>query len=157
MLKVVLAGFVLPLVLFFAPADVQSGKKTSFSNDDGSEILQKMIVASGSATMHLDLKRLNAESAGGVSELRFAVAPNSFFPILVFNDLLRAAAQGSMGLIPQNRPAAPVALAASLNQLVIEKLPSSEQFDLVLRDERSGFVFFNIVGHLCDTTPLNSR
>lgn len=150
MLKVVLAGSVLPLVLFFAPADVQSGKKTSVSNDDGSEILQKMIVASGSATMHLDLKRLNAESAGGASELRFAVAPNSFFPILVFNDLLRAAAQGSMGLIPQNRPPVPAALGASLNQLVIEKLPSSEQFDLALRDERSGFVFFNIVGHLYD-------
>jgi hypothetical protein len=150
MLKVFLAGFVLPLVLFFAPADVQSGKKISVTNDDRSDILQKMIVASGTATMHLDLKRLNVESAGGVSELRFAVAPNSFFPILVFNDLLRAAAQGSMGLIPQNRPAVPAALAASLNQLVIEKLPSSEQFDLVLRDERSGFVFFNIVGHLYD-------
>ena len=90
MLKVFLAGFVLPLVLFFAPADVQSGKKISVTNDDGSDILQKMIVASGSATMHLDLKRLNAESAGGLSELRFAVAPNSLAARWITGSSIRA-------------------------------------------------------------------
>jgi len=52
-----------------------------------------------------------------------------------------------MGLIPQTRVAHPAPFAASLNQLVIEKLAPGEQFDLVVRDERSGFVFFNIAGH----------
>jgi hypothetical protein len=155
--KMILAAFVLPLLLLFAPSDVQSGKNNPGSSEEASGTLQKMIVASGSATMKLDLSRLNGTSSPtqqshssrrSVSELHFTVAPNSFFPVLVFNDVMRAVAQGSMGLIPQNRGVSPALLAASFNQLVIEKLPSSEQFDLVVRDERNGFIFFNIEGHL---------
>jgi hypothetical protein len=159
MIRAIAVAFVLSLLLLFAPADVQSGKNNPGSSEEGSGTLQKMIVASGTATMQLDLSRLNGTSSAtqqsqsasrSLSELRFAVAPNSFFPVLVFNDVLRAAVQGSMGLIPQNKALVPAPLAASLNQLVIEKLPSSEQFDIVVRDERSGFVFFNIEGHLYD-------
>ena len=60
-----------------------------------------MIVASGSVDMDLDLNRLNCCGGRRVSlrrSLRFAVTPNSFFTILVFNDLLRAAETGSMTL-----------------------------------------------------------
>ena len=55
-----------------------------------------------------------------------------------------------MGLIPGNAATLPGALKASLNQLVIEKLPSDEAFDLAVRDGKTGFVFFNIEGHLYD-------
>src|SRR5207249_10996638 len=75
----------------------------------------------------------------------------SFFTILVFNDLLRAPAPGSMALIPQTSASAlPALLAKSLNQLVIEKLPSGEAFDLAVRDGNTGFTFFNIEGHQYD-------
>src|SRR4030095_15944088 len=40
----------------------------------------------------------------------------------------------------------PAALWTSLKQLVIEKLLSSEAFDLAVHDSKSGFVFFNIEG-----------
>ena len=40
----------------------------------------------------------------------------------------------------------PAALRASLKQLVIEKLPSGEAFDLAVRDGKTGFTFFNIDG-----------
>ena len=53
-----------------------------------------------------------------------------------------------MGLIPQNSVALPAALIASLNQLVIEKIDWSGAFDIVVRDGKSGFVFFNIEGNL---------
>ena len=35
-----------------------------------------------------------------------------------------------------------------MNQLVIEKLSSDAPFDLAVRDGKTGFVFFNIEGHL---------
>ena len=64
--------------------------------------LQKMIVENGSVTMDLDLNGLN----GSISlvarpvTLQFLIGANSFFPILVFNDLLRGPQPGSIALIP---------------------------------------------------------
>jgi hypothetical protein len=52
-----------------------------------------------------------------------------------------------MGLIRRNSAILPEALNASSNQLVIEKTNSSEPFDLVVRDGKTGFTFFNIEGH----------
>src|SRR6185295_1012148 len=53
--------------------------------------LQKMIVENGSATMDLDLNRLNGinSAAQNLQQARFALGANSFFPVLVFNDQLR--------------------------------------------------------------------
>src|SRR5437016_5981079 len=83
--------------------------------------------------------------------LQFAVGANSFFPILVFNDLLRGPEQGSMALIPAGVNASgyslPAALGASLKQLVVEKLSSDRGFDLAVRDSNTGFTFFNVEGH----------
>src|SRR5580704_14055842 len=64
--------------------------------------LQKMIVESGSVTMDLDLNGLNGSGSlvARPVTLQFAVAANSFLPILVFNDLLRGPEEGSMALIP---------------------------------------------------------
>ena len=119
-----------------------------------------MIVASGSATMDLDLDRINGISSTTgrletapspkLSELHFAVAPNSFFPVLVFNNMLRGPKPGSMGLVPQNNVVLPPALSASLNRLAIEKIGPSDPFDMSVRDAMSGFVFFNIQGNHYD-------
>jgi hypothetical protein len=71
-------------------------------DEGGTGTLQKMIVQSGSVTMQLDLNRLNGINSVTASPttLRFAVAANSFFPILVFNDLLRGPEPGSIALVP---------------------------------------------------------
>ena len=53
-----------------------------------------------------------------------------------------------MGLIWGNSRILPEPLNASSNQLVVEKIHSSEPFDLVVRDGKTGFVFFNVEGHL---------
>ena len=118
--------------------------------------LQKMIVENGSVTMDLDLDALNPQSFPGSLTarpvtLQFAVAANSFFPILVFNDLLRAAEPGSMTLVPAEVDAPgysnlPVSLGAALTQLVVEKLPSGQGFDFAVRDSNTGFTFFNVEG-----------
>src|SRR5207302_5213063 len=78
------------------------------------------------------------------------IAANSFFSILVFNDLLRGPEQGSMALVPQYSAQLPSALTTSINQLAVEKLPSSEPFDLAVRDAKTGFTFFKIEGHQYD-------
>ena len=160
MSKISLTGFALLSVLFFANA---SGNNASQSKQNVSEALtgtlQKMIVENASVTMQLDLNGLNGSNSlvARPVTLHFTAAPNSFFPLLVFNDLLRGIQPGSMALALQNSPSAgvnapgynnlPAALRSSLKRLTVEKLPSGQGFDLAVRDSNTGFTFFNIEGH----------
>src|SRR6185369_7995758 len=109
MSKLTFTGLALPLFLLFglsqAIAPKAFGGTTRVVQSQGqSGTLQKMIVQTGSVTMDLDLSRLNGIGSGGQGTvtLQFAVAANSFFSILVFNDLLRGPDHGSMALVPQN-------------------------------------------------------
>ena len=146
-----LTGSVLTLLLLFGQIEAGSSDFGKGQNPPQPEsgTLQKMIVASGSATMDIDLNRLNGinSTTERVETLRFAVAANSFFPILIFNNAFRGPTPGSMALIPQNSVALP-AVSASLNQLVIEKIDWDGRFDLVVRNGKSGFVFFNVEGNV---------
>src|SRR5881394_2100461 len=152
MSKITHTCFVLLLFLWSGAENyaAQSKQKTP---DAPSGTLQKMIVENGSVTMELDLNRLNGvNSVARPATLHFAAAANSFFTILVFNDLLRGPEPGSIALAPirVNVPGynnLPVGLAASLEQLIIEKLPSDQPFDLTVRDGKTGSTFFNIDGH----------
>lgn len=111
-------------------------------------VLEKLIVADGSVSMDLDLNRLNGlKSRQQMTNLSFGVAPNSFFRILVFNGELRGPETGTMTLLPQNSANLPAVLDASLNQLVIESTDWGTPFDLIVRDGKTGFVFFNVEGH----------
>jgi len=153
MLKSKLIPFTLPLLLLLSNSlenSVAGSKQKSPESQTGT--LEKMIVADGSVSMDIDLNRLNriSSTVPKLETLRFVVKPNSFFTILVFNDLLRAAESGSMGLIPQNTADLPASLNASLSQLAIEKMDWGASFDIVVRDGKTGFVFFNIEGNLYD-------
>src|SRR4029077_15771919 len=166
MLKKTLIAFTLPLLLLLGSYVVQSAtgphtRRISSSDtnaktsDAPSGTLQKMIVENGSVTVNLDLNRLDGigSATQNLRQARFAVGANSFFPVLVFNDLLRGPLPGSMALVPQNVPALPGTLGTSLKQLVVEKLPSGQGFDLAVRDSNTGFTFFNIQGHQYDYNP----
>ena len=161
MSKLTLTGLALPLFLLFASPPASAPKafgatKETPESHGQTGTLQKMIVESGSVTMDLDVNRLNGIGSvpGRPTTLQFAVAANSFFPILVFNELLRGPEPGSMALIPTGVNASgyslPAALGASLKQLAIEKLSSGEAFDLAVRDGKTGFTFFTIEGHQYD-------
>jgi hypothetical protein len=143
----------LPLLLLFCNSSQNSvaGSKQK-SPDAQSGTLEKMIVSSGSVTIDIDLNRLGGVNfaTARAETLRFAVAANSFFTVVVFNNMLRGPEQGSIALTPQNSAILPGALSASLNQLVVEKLPSGDAFDLAVRDGKTGFAFFNIEGHQYD-------
>src|SRR5438067_4106591 len=160
MSKITLTTFALMSVLFFANA---SGNNPSQPKQHASEALsgtlQKMIVENATVIMQLDLNGLNRSNSlvARPVTLQFAAAPNSFFPVLVFNDLLRGLQPGSMALALQNSSSAgvnvsgysnlPAALRSSLKRLKVEKLPSGQNFELAVRDSNTGFTFFNIEGH----------
>jgi hypothetical protein len=116
--------------------------------------LEKMIVANGNVAMNLDLNRLNGTRSRSKesksSELRFDAEPNSFFRVLVFNDELRGPMPGSMGLIPQNSAALPAKLSASYQQLAVENMEWGGEYDLAVRDAKTGFIFFNVEGQQFD-------
>jgi len=170
MLKKALTAFILPCLFLLSSPDAGSAnavaqkQKSPDNPNEATGILQKMIVESGTATMELDLNRLNGISVAPQKQdqMRFDIATDSFFSVLIFNDILRGPEPGSMALIPVEAavPAAgasvsqatrlPLQLGASFKQLTIEKLPSGEQFDLAVRDAKTGFVFFNIEGHQYD-------
>ena len=155
MSRITLTGFVLRLILFSRKRNRKlcSSTQTKKLRPAG-RYISKNDCRNGSVTMDLDLDRLNGiNSAGGrLTTLHFATAANSFFPILVFNDQLRGPEPGSMTLVAEAQPVAqlPATLAASLKQLVIEKLSPDAPFDLAVRDARTGFTFFKIEGHQYD-------
>ena len=160
MSKITFTGLALLSVLFFGNASGIHGAQPKQNISDASTgTLQKMIVENGSVTMNLDLNGLNGSNAliTRPVTLQFAAATNSFFPILIFNDQLRAAEPGSMALIPAEVdsveatvPAAGMALLQAtrlpLQSLVVEKLPLDQRYDLAVRDSSTGFTFFNVEG-----------
>jgi glucose/arabinose dehydrogenase len=124
-------------------------EQESQNNQTGT--LEKLIVANGSVALEVDLNRLNGIRAKSqMSTLHFDVTQNSFFTILVFNNDLRALEPGSMTLIPQTAANLPAALNASYQQLMIESTSWGEPYELVIRDAKTNFVFFNIEGHQYD-------
>ncbi|MFL6210159.1 MAG: hypothetical protein ACJ74W_14990 [Pyrinomonadaceae bacterium] len=142
----------LPFLLLFSFGwnhSVTQLKQSGPAGETGT--LEKMIVAQGSAAMDIDLNRLNgSKSRLRNSTLRFKVVPDSFFTILVFNNELRGPLPSAMGLSPQTAASVPAQLQASYHQLVVESTAWGEPFELVVRDGKTGFVFFNIEGHEYD-------
>src|SRR6476659_10344442 len=156
-------SLVLLSFLFFANASENHANQAKQNASEAlTGTLQKMIVENASVTMQLDLNGLNGSSSllARPVTLHFAAAPNSFFPVLVFNDLLRGIQPGSIALALQNSSSAgakapgygnlPATLRSSLNRLTLEKLPSGQGFDLAVRDSNTAFTFFNIEGHQYD-------
>src|SRR5882762_5555577 len=157
--KMTLTGVVVPVLLLFASLNLGSANSATKKNQNRfgeTGTLQKMIVENGSVTMQLDLNGLNGSGSlvARPVMLLFAAAPNSFFPILVFNDQVRGLEPGSIALTWQgaysggvNAPGnLPISLRTSLKRLTLEKVPSGSGFELAVRDRNTGFTFFNVKG-----------
>ncbi|MDQ3800330.1 MAG: hypothetical protein M3384_12840, partial [Acidobacteriota bacterium] len=152
-----LSSFALFLLLFGSNSSNQSSARLT-SREGNTGIFEKMIVANGSVTMELNLNRLNggsgAKESTRLSQLRFEAERDSFFTVVVFNDEMRGPLPSSMALIPQNSATLPAKLDASYRQLVVENMAPGAPYEIVVRDGKTGFVFFNVEGHLLD---FNSR
>lgn len=154
MLKTILIALVPFLLLFTSSSDslLSGGVKTARDGSTGT--LEKMIVASGSVAMDVNLDRLNGARKSSRSSqptsMRFDVERDAFFTVLVFNGELRGPTPSSMGIKPTNPVAVPAKLNASYDQLMVENTPWGDQYELVVRDSKTGFTFFNIEGHEYD-------
>src|SRR5215831_14370249 len=151
MLRSILTLFTLPALLLLGSSSDNSAARVKQKNSQSeTEVVEKLIVSGGTATMDLDLDHLNnafpATEKPRTETLHFTLAPDSFFTVVVNNDSFRTALPGVIGLIPQNAANLPALLNASLHELVLEKMQATDAYDLVVRDGKSGFVFFNVVG-----------
>src|SRR5438477_12898388 len=94
MLKSASTVFMLPLFLLLGSSSNNSAARPEQKNTDiQTETVEKLIVASGSVTMDVDLARLNdgvsASEESRPATLRFALSPDSFFTIVLTNDVVR--------------------------------------------------------------------
>ena len=123
--------------------------------------LERMLVANGKVAIDLDLNRLNGcngcEATARLSNdahtqksdsFRFEVGGNSFFTLRVLNQVLRDSEPGSLTLTTSAD--LPEPLRASSRHLVIERTAPGEPFEFAVRDGKTGFVYFNIEGHVYD-------
>ncbi len=108
--------------------------------------LEKMIVASGTVAMDLNL-------GDKTTRLRFDAERNSFFTVLALNGELRGPTPSTLPLIPKRSATLPGLLSESYNQLMIESLPYGDQYELAVRDSKSGYTFFYIEGNAYDFDP----
>ena len=148
MVKIISSYFLVPLLLLLSNSSGDSAAQVQKRTAEQSTgTLEKMIAAKGSVTMDLDSKLPNnSAKAPQRQTLRFDVAANSFFPILVSNNELRELETGSMGLVPKNAGDLHQALNASIGQLAVEKVQPGEPYELIVRDTKTGFTVFNIDG-----------
>jgi hypothetical protein len=149
MLKTILIAL-LPLLIFFSNGSDRSFSKIGQNTKQDTGTLEKMIVADGSVAMDLNLSRLNGTNARAKesrsSALRFDVEKASFFKALVFNGEFRGILPSAMNIIPRGAAVLPGKLGTSYGQLVVQSLEWGGQYEMVVSDSKTGFVFFNIEG-----------
>lgn len=140
-----LIGVVFSVSLRASSFDLFGVDNKAQNSDSGT--LEKMIVAEGSVTMEIDLNRLNgAAGSARMATLSFEAVRDSFFAILVMNGEFRGPIPGTMDITPRGNVNLPASLRASYKQLVIEYLPWGGNYEMAVRDRKTGFTFFNIEG-----------
>lgn len=150
MFKLVLIAL-LPWLVFFSGGTEPSFVTPEQNSQQGNTgTLEKMIVASGSVSMDVDLGMLNGVAGRSkgtrMSTLRFDTEPDAFFTVLILNNELRGPQPSSMNLIPQDKLSLPKSLSSSYRQLVLESTEWGQPYELVVRDGKTGFPYFNVEG-----------
>jgi len=150
MLKTALAAILPFLVLFSNGSDsLSDGLSKAISTGDSGTI-EKLVPTGGSVTFDINLALLNGTSTkmkgAALDTLSFSVDKSSMFTLLVFNNETRGPLPSSMNLLPQGRANLPAKLAAAYQSLTLESLDYGDQYDLVIRDGKAEFTFFNIEG-----------
>ena len=138
------------LMTFPAPGHpvMAGGAPLGATAEQDTGTFEKLIVASGGATLDVDLQRIAA--AGSIATrskptpLRFELERDAFLTVLVFNGELRGPLPGSVRLAPLNAGALPRSLAS--RDLLIEQTAWGAPFELVVRDAVTGRALFNVDG-----------
>ncbi|MBL8181108.1 MAG: hypothetical protein JNL64_05800 [Blastocatellia bacterium] len=138
---------VLGLCALFAFAWALVGHEAVASSEGETGTLEKMIVAQGRASIDVDMTKLYATKSRQMrNTVTFDVEPDSYFKVLVFNGELRGTLPSSMNIKSADIASLPGSFASSRDQIVLESLPFGGDYELAIRDQRSGFTYFNIQG-----------
>jgi hypothetical protein len=156
-----LSAALLPFLVFFsnAPIDLLVGLNSPVPKSE-TGIFEKMIVANGTVRLSVDLPRSSGSRSRSTSKsggLEFDIEPQSFFTVVVFNGELRGPLPGSMKINSVDPAQLPAALNASQANLVVEKVHGDFPFEMVVRDQSTGFIFFYVEGHFFDYDPAGNR
>ena len=126
-----------------------AGHRLKAAAEEDTGTLEKLIVASGVATLEVDLQRLGPGDAGAIrtrpTVLRFDLEPDAFLTVLVFDGELRGPLPGSVRITPRDAAALPRSLAH--RNFLVEQTGWGAPFELVVRDAATGLAVFNIEGH----------
>ncbi|MCU0238988.1 MAG: hypothetical protein MUC29_06065, partial [Pyrinomonadaceae bacterium] len=159
MLKIILIALLPLLFPYSSSLDNQIIESNPQNQEAVSGTLEKLIVENGSATIDLNLETLNGvgskQNKEDLKAIRFSAKENSFFTIIVFNGELRGALPSSMEIIPNDLGEVPANLGSSVQKFVVESLPFGEHYDLVVRDQESGLIAFNVDGYEVSYNPQN--
>lgn len=136
------------LILVASGSDNKTPITTTTTTSAQTGVLQKLVVANASVSLKVDLDRLNGRVKRGgklPTDLRFNVDPTTSLTIVVFNDELRHIEPSSLALTPQSTANLPAALNAAYQNLILEST-ELQQYELAIRDRKTGFTFFYIEG-----------
>jgi len=156
MLRSIVLALLPVVVLFGSGADRLFTKYSVPEPEAYSGTIEKLIVEKGTLDLELFLNRLNGYTGDdrGKALLQFEAQKDSFFTAMVYNDELRGVLPSAMPLVSRGPGTLPGRLGTSVQQLVLESSPIGSQFELVIRDAKTGFPFFNVEGHGYDYQPL---
>ena len=140
------------LVLGFAWVVIDQRTMAGSQGETGT--LEKMIVAGGNAAMDVDLNKLNGnKTRARNARINFELETNAFFKTLVFNEEFRGALPSSVKITTQESTNFPAKLHDSIGHLVLESLEWGGQYEFVIRDSNTGFIFFNVEGQEYEYDP----
>jgi hypothetical protein len=150
MLKILLITLLPSLVFFGIGGDSPTTRNVPSGRDGNTGTLEKMIVADGSISMDLDLGRLNGARSGlrnsKHSSLTFDAEKKLVLSGARFQWRVPQSASGFNSSDATRRCNSSVEMSSSYRQLVMENNSWGEPYDLIIRDSKSGYVFFNIEG-----------
>lgn len=117
--------------------------------------LDKMIVGSGTVSINLDVNRLNGvKGRPEFTTVNYASKQDTFFTVIAFNGELRGPLPSAMEMTPQGSALLPSRLSTVYRDFVLEVAPFGGDYELVVRDGKTGFLYFNIEGHEYDFDPI---
>lgn len=155
MLKTILVALLSFNVFFSNGTAVLAVERSQSVAKSNPVTIEKMIVADGSIAMNINMDRLNGGKKSSV--LRFDAIQDSPLTIIVTDKVLRGPLPSSMRIISQSPFELPVKMNASAGDLVVEVMPFGNHYELTVRDQKTGYTFFNIEGHQYDYNAETNR
>ncbi len=145
----------LPVLVFLGNfAQMTVTGLSGVKNDPNNGIMKKMIVERAELAIELNSEHLYGSGIGN-TEFRLDAEPESFFTFIVYNDELRGPLPSSMNAV--SKESLPGMLGANGGTVTVENLASGNDYEMAIRDAKSGMVFYYVQGHVYEFLSNENR